>query len=326
MLEYTRVVLNQTIGDIKKIGRVANFLTQIIYIAYLIYAIAAPTGIIYVNIPLLVISAAYLCFSIVMERKTQENKDSKDKTNEKSQGKAKEESKASEKIKAKADSNANDKLKAKAISKKNEKIKAKAKEVYKTAKYIILIPTLITSIITLITYKGENITFPLLFTVLMIFTYTLSVLLSVITKIVERRLAMFEVAIKADLEPYINAINTFRKFKGERVEESAPDKAEQKIKSDLDAKVNKIREETPPKANDPDKLSGEELKAVRKEIINSIALKAKEKAKQKFVSFKDKLVGLASPTTKKTADAIEPPKTEALPSPTPEDTREPIEK
>ena len=198
MLEYTKVVLNQTIDDIKKIAMVASFVTQGVYITYLIYAIAAGAGILYVNVPLLAISVAYLAFSIVMERKKK--------------------------------------------SKSLDKIKIKAKESYKIAKYIILIPALISAIITLATIDSDNITFSLLFTVLMIFTYMTSILLSVITKVVEQRLAMFEVAIKADFEPIVNAYNTIRKFKGERVEDSAPDKSEQKMRSDLDKKVDKVRE------------------------------------------------------------------------------------
>ena len=74
MLEYTKTVLNQTIDDIKKLGTVINFSTQSIYIAYLIYAIIAPVGILYVNIPLLVVSCAYLVFSIVMESKKHKKK------------------------------------------------------------------------------------------------------------------------------------------------------------------------------------------------------------------------------------------------------------
>lgn len=281
MLEYTKVVLNQTIDDIKKIAVIANFVTQGVYISYLIYAIATKAGILYVNIPLLAVSAVYLVFSIIMENKKK--------------------------------------------NKSADKIKSKVKKTYKIAKYIILIPALVSAIITLTTLDSDNITFSLLFTVMMIFTYVTSILLSVITRVVEQRLSMFEVAIKSDLEPIVNAYNTIRRFKGERVEESAPDKAEQKIKSSLDIKVNKIREESPKKDNDSDRISGEELKAVRKEIINSIAEKAKEKAKQKFASFKDKLASLASSTNEKASDKTESQKNEALPAPT-EDTREPIEK
>lgn len=279
MLEYTKVVLNQTIDDIKKIAMVASFVTQGVYITYLIYAIAAGAGILYVNVPLLAISVAYLAFSIVMERKKK--------------------------------------------NKSLDKIKIKAKESYKIAKYIILIPALISAIITLATLDSDNITFSLLFTVLMIFTYMTSILLSVITKVVEQRLAMFEVAIKADFEPIVNAYNTIRKFKGERVEDSAPDKSEQKMRSDLDKKVDKVRE-SKKDGNPTAMLSKEELKSVRKEIITSIASNIADKTKQKIKSLASKLPKISlSQSSEPSADADILPLSEATDAP---DNKEPIEK
>lgn len=251
MLEYTKTVFNQTIDDLKRISLVASFVTQGVYIAYLIYAISVNVGKLYVNIPLLVISLAYLVFTIVMERKTQKKSDSK--------------------------------------------IRTKAKEAYKIAKYVILLPALISSVITLSTLKSDHITFSLLFTVMMILGYVLSVLILVITKVVESRFALFMVAIKADFEPVMNAYNTFRKFKGERVIESAKSKAEEKMRSDLDAKVEKIKAESP---SEPEKMSKEELKEVRKEIIASIASNVVEKTKQKFTSLVSKM-----PSFKSSADA-----------------------
>ena len=263
MLEYTKTVLNQTIDDIKKLGTVINFSTQSIYIAYLIYAIIAPVGILYVNIPLLVVSCAYLVFSIVMESKKHKKTD--------------------------------------------DKIKTKVKDAYTAAKSIILLPALINALITLATLESDNITFSLMFTILMIFSYIMTILITVITKIVERRLAMFMVAIKADIEPVMNAYNSFRKFKGERVVEPEVDKVEQKIRSDLDVKVNKQRAEAPEKAPAPEMLSKEELKAVRKEMIQSLASNVTEKARQKFKSLKSKLSDLIATPVDKPTQAIESP-------------------
>jgi hypothetical protein len=282
MLEYTKTVLNQTIDDIKKLGTVINFSTQSIYIAYLIYAISAPVGILYVNTPLLVVSLAYLVFSIVMERKKQKKTDGK--------------------------------------------IKSKVKDAYKIAKSVILLPVLINAIITLITLKNDNVTFSLLFTILMIFSYVMTILITVITKIVEHRFAMFMVAIKADFEPIANAYNNIRKFKGERVAEPEEDKAEQKIRADLDTKVKKIKEESPEKAPAPEMLSKEELKAVRKEMIQSVASNMAEKAKQKFKSLKGKLSDLIASSTNKSQDAIALPKPDGQPNESQKDEHEAIKK
>ncbi len=282
MLEYTKTVLNQTLDDIKKLGLAVNFSTQSIYIAYLTYASIATVGILYVNIPLLVVSLAYLVFSIVMESKKQKKTDGK--------------------------------------------IKSKVKDAYTVAKSIILLPALINAIITLITLKNDNVTFSLLFTILMIFGYVMTILITVITKIVERRFAMFMVAIKADFEPIANAYNSFRKFKGERVTEAEADKTEKKIRADLDTRVNKLREEASEKKPTPEMLSKEELKTVRKQMLQSVASGVREKAKQKFKSLKDKLSDrIASPTDKPTP-MIQPPSSAGQPNEAPKNDKETIEK
>ena len=263
MLEYSRTVLNQTLDDVKKIGLVSNFTTQGIYIAYLIYAIAFGAGLLYVNIPLLVISLAHLVFSIVMERKKQKKTDGK--------------------------------------------LKSQAKKAYKIAKYIILLPTLIASIITLATLESDQITFSLLFTIMMILGYVTSIIISVLIKILDHRFNMFMVAIKADMEPVINAYNTFKKFKGERVAEPSPDKTEQKIRADLDSKVQKMREENPPAEKTVEMMDKEELKAVRKEIITSIASNVAEKTRQKFKSFATNLKTFTSHPDSDSADMSDAP-------------------
>lgn len=261
MLEYTKVVINQTIDDVKKISLIFNFSTQAIYIAYLIYTLCAGVGLIYVNIPLLVISVAYMAFSVIMEKKTQ--------------------------------------------NKRAIKLKSRAKETYKVAKYIILVPTLITSVITLATLKSDHITFSLFFTIMMVLSYVSSVLMLIITKSVENRFELFMVAIKADMEPVMNAYNTFKKFKGERVEEESFDSAEKKMRADLDSKVSKIRAESPAPKASPQKMSKEELKEVRKEILHSISSNLKDKAKQKFKSLASKL---QSQKPSAPADFLESPK------------------
>jgi hypothetical protein len=181
------------------------------------------------------------------------------------------------------------------------KIKAKGKDAYKIARYVILLPTLITSIITVAT-ESHHVTYSLLFAVIMILGYVLSVLMMVAAKLVESRFNLFMIAIKADFEPMVNAYNTFRKFKGERVAESAPDKSEQRIRAELDSKVDKIKSEF---KKETEKMSKEELIEVRKEIITSIASNIKEKAKQKLNSFASKLSTLKSTSKDENASELE---------------------
>ena len=264
MFEYTTTVIKQTIDDVKKISRIANFATQGIYVAYLIFAICSSIGFLFVNIPLLVISVAYLIFTIVMECKKQ--------------------------------------------SKNAGEIKNTAKKIFAASKYIILIPTLITSFITLTTLEGDNITFPFLFAIMMVFGYFISIILMAVSKVVEDRMTMFKVAFMADIEPIVNVYNGIRKFKGERVEESTPGKAEQKIRAELDSKIDMQRSVPKPK-NQPEMMSEEEIKAVRKEMIHSIASNIGNKAKQKFDKVKSKLADLLTKPLDNPA-AIEPPKSD----------------
>jgi hypothetical protein len=257
MFEYSKLVFNQTVEDIKKLSTVLNFIIQSVYISYLIYATVVGTGILGVNIALLAISVAYLVFFSIMT--------------------------------------------AKEIKKTDAKVKKRVKEIYKISKYIIQIPTLITAIITLYTLENDHVTFSLLFTVLMIVGYLLSIILSVIIKIVEDRAKKFAVAIEADIEPLMNVVNTVKKFMGEKVEVQESDKTKAKIRAELDSKVGKIKEERSNSA--PQAIDKAELKKVRKEIIGSIALKLKDKAKSKLQSLTAK-------------------KPESLPVPTEEENKE----
>lgn len=194
-------------------------------------------------------------------------------------------------------------MEKRAVGKLGSKIKSKAKDVYRIARYVILLPTLIISIITLSTLNNDNVTFSLLFTLTMILCYVISVLMMIVAKMAESRFNLFMIAIKADFEPMINAYNTVRKFKGERVMESVPDKAEQKIRAELDSKVDKVKSES---KKETEKMSKEELKEVRKEIIGSITSNLKEKAKQKIGSFISKLSQPASISKKDICEDPQP--------------------
>ncbi len=65
MLDYTKTAINKTINDFKKISYYFTISMQLLYIAYLIYAIFAPTGITAINIILTAVSVAYLIFYLV---------------------------------------------------------------------------------------------------------------------------------------------------------------------------------------------------------------------------------------------------------------------
>ena len=59
MLDYTKMAIKQTVSDLKKTDYIRNVATQIIYIIYLIYTLIVGTGILALNIVLLVISSFF---------------------------------------------------------------------------------------------------------------------------------------------------------------------------------------------------------------------------------------------------------------------------
>jgi len=64
MLDYTVSAFQKIADDFKRFITVFDIGVQIFYIAYLIYAIFAPAGILIVNVVLLVFALAYLVFSL----------------------------------------------------------------------------------------------------------------------------------------------------------------------------------------------------------------------------------------------------------------------
>ena len=62
MFDYTKMMIDQTITDVKRVFHGYKISAQLIYIAYLIYALIAQTGIWYANLALLVLSCGYFAF------------------------------------------------------------------------------------------------------------------------------------------------------------------------------------------------------------------------------------------------------------------------
>ena len=74
MLDYTQAAFFKIIDDFKKFALIFNFVSQIFYIAYLIYAIATSNGLLAVNIVLLCLSIAYFIFFLIVTLREKQNK------------------------------------------------------------------------------------------------------------------------------------------------------------------------------------------------------------------------------------------------------------
>lgn len=62
MFDYTKVAWKQIESDFKKLAFICNICTQLLYIAYLVYALFTKTGFFAANIILLILSIAYFAF------------------------------------------------------------------------------------------------------------------------------------------------------------------------------------------------------------------------------------------------------------------------
>ena len=66
MLDYTRLALQKTFEDFKRIGHILGIITQLLYIAYLIYSIIAQAGRWWIKAIFLTISVAYFVFYLIV--------------------------------------------------------------------------------------------------------------------------------------------------------------------------------------------------------------------------------------------------------------------
>ncbi|MBR2341622.1 MAG: hypothetical protein IKA72_04370 [Clostridia bacterium] len=74
MFDYTKMILEKTIKDVKAVAYVSNIATQAMYIIYLVYALIAQTGFWYVNALLLALSTAYFLYFLHSSNHEAKNK------------------------------------------------------------------------------------------------------------------------------------------------------------------------------------------------------------------------------------------------------------
>ena len=72
MLENTINALRKTIDDFKKFATVCSIVLQTISITYLVYAMIASAGNLWINLILLVLSTAYFVFFLIVHTRKKE--------------------------------------------------------------------------------------------------------------------------------------------------------------------------------------------------------------------------------------------------------------
>ena len=65
MLDYTKAAFKKTVDDFKRLDYIRNVVTQALYVVYLAYAIFAPAGELWANIPLFLLSLGYFVVFLV---------------------------------------------------------------------------------------------------------------------------------------------------------------------------------------------------------------------------------------------------------------------
>lgn len=65
MFDYTKAAVAQTIDDLKKVLYYVGVATQTVYLAYILYALVAETGIFVINLLLFLLSFAYFVFHLI---------------------------------------------------------------------------------------------------------------------------------------------------------------------------------------------------------------------------------------------------------------------
>ncbi len=74
MIDYTRAAIDKTLNDFKRFGFIFNIVIEALSIVYLVYAIIAGAGIIYLNIALLAASLAYIVFYLIVGMDSEKKK------------------------------------------------------------------------------------------------------------------------------------------------------------------------------------------------------------------------------------------------------------
>ena len=218
MLDYTRAIFTKTQKDLDTALTSYNFVTQVIYIAYLVYLMFTPNPIWYLHLALLVISSAFFVFDIVTKNGLNAIKRESFTSQEKRVHKEK--------------------------LTRAKKRRSEVKKIKFYASHVIKLFVLASALYPIIALPDTVHPFSVMCTTIMILLWVLQVVLEVLKVVLEGRGEMFVEALRADVEFFtkpVNSVkNTFKKMIGKEVEEAADPS---KSRLYLDKLVETAREE-----------------------------------------------------------------------------------
>lgn len=218
MLDYTRALISKTEKDIERAIDIFHFGVQIVYIAYLVYAICTLSNIWYLQLALLVVSIPFLVYDIIATKNLSSLKKEKVSFFKKK---------------------AHKKLIGKAKKKRSKVLKVKF-YLSHTIKLFVLISAFYPIIITPDTVHPISI----MCTTVMVLLWFLSVILELFKIVISGRFGLFSKALQADIEfiykPADFVKDTFNKIRGKEIEEKPEPTKERKY---LDGLVKVVRDE-----------------------------------------------------------------------------------
>lgn len=159
MFDRTTALIHQTVDDIKKISFYVNLVSQIIYIAYLVYAVVWTPKYLPLNIVLLVLSVAFFVLFLLFR------------------------------------------YKGDLIPKR---VKGRITDAFKIARRAVQLVVIVTSLVAIYNTQPSVVTLQMLFSLASALTFVLNVIIDLIVHVVSARFALFELAIKADVNDFLD--------------------------------------------------------------------------------------------------------------------------
>ena len=203
MFDYTRSILDKIINDIKKTARVFMIFTQLATIAYLIYALIAPAGYIWVNIPLLALSIAYFVIYIILTSEKWEE--------------------------------------TKTETSKRRRALAKARNVFARSKLIVNFFPMLGVLYSLATASTHATPISTILSLLPVLGWVLQLIFEIIRMIIDKYKTLLGYAVKKDTERIVKAYNALSKFisKPPMEMEEIPEKAQAVLDAEREKFENK---------------------------------------------------------------------------------------
>ncbi|MDD6996108.1 MAG: hypothetical protein SPH68_01940 [Candidatus Borkfalkiaceae bacterium] len=261
MFDYTKVAANQIISDFKKIAYILGVATQIFYIAYLIYAVAARTGVLWVNVILLIFSVAYFAFEIVMRRR-----------------------KAKDRNRIKAD----------------KSINLTVKKIYKYGKLVLRFYPLVLAVYGMYTATQSPSFLSVLLLCFTVIGWAMQIIFDLLIAVAKNRLSLLLDGVKADVneitKPIVSTMNFFKKITGKEVKEpEEPTKNQLKLRE----KVEEYRAEREEKKEREKQESAEKKKQKKADEKERKAKEKKQKAQDKRAAKAEKAALKSSASVEK---------------------------